>query len=306
LTFWWHIRSVVKWVLRRTTKLCELQRICYGKPVGYLRSQAVEYSLSHSKSTEIKDLILKYDDLAKKRELTGEAHRLFLREAFYVVINAKDINPILHHPFLATFGRCIEHIWGYRQLLHQVEHLRLTPFDSQNEEHETKLISLWNSLMPDTPLSDRITKQWQDIGFQGDDPKTDFRGMGLLGLENLLFFSTEYKAAARHVLSHSLHPQFGYAFAIVGINLTSMTYNLLKDGTAKTHLYNICKRMPDLRAFHLMYCYLFYEFDRFWIASKPQDMMQFSFIKEKFESNVRSLLGNPETVFRINFVVDTV
>ncbi len=36
------------------------------------------------------------------------------------------------------------------------------------------------------PLLSRITKQWQNIGFQGDDPKTDFRGMGILGLENLL------------------------------------------------------------------------------------------------------------------------
>ncbi len=32
----------------------------------------------------------------------------------------------------------------------------------------------------------RITKQWQDIGFQGDDPGTDFRGMGMLGLHNLM------------------------------------------------------------------------------------------------------------------------
>jgi hypothetical protein len=34
--------------------------------------------------------------------------------------------------------------------------------------------------------SQRITKQWQDIGFQGDDPGTDFRGMGMLGLHNLM------------------------------------------------------------------------------------------------------------------------
>ena len=32
----------------------------------------------------------------------------------------------------------------------------------------------------------RVTKQWQDIGFQGEDPKTDFRGMGMLGLHNLM------------------------------------------------------------------------------------------------------------------------
>ena len=32
--------------------------------------------------------------------------------------------------------------------------------------------------MPDTQLESRITRQWGDIGFQGEDPSTDFRGMG--------------------------------------------------------------------------------------------------------------------------------
>ena len=36
-------------------------------------------------------------------------------------------------------------------------------------------------------LTERISKQWQDIGFQGNNPATDFRGMGLLGLKSLLY-----------------------------------------------------------------------------------------------------------------------
>lgn len=48
------------------------------------------------------------------------------------------------------------------------------------------VLQLWKELRPDTPLSARISKQWCEIGFQGNDPKTDFRGMGLLGLLNLL------------------------------------------------------------------------------------------------------------------------
>lgn len=42
------------------------------------------------------------------------------------------------------------------------------------------LTQLWNLMMPDTPLEERITKQWGDLGFQGRDPMTDFRGMGML------------------------------------------------------------------------------------------------------------------------------
>lgn len=42
-------------------------------------------------------------------------------------------------------------------------------------------------MMPNTPLKERITKQWGDIGFQGKDPQTDFRGMGMPGLTHSWF-----------------------------------------------------------------------------------------------------------------------
>jgi hypothetical protein len=37
-------------------------------------------------------------------------------------------------------------------------------------------------LKPEKEISKRITNEWQEIGFQGNDPATDFRGTGLLGL----------------------------------------------------------------------------------------------------------------------------
>ena len=45
------------------------------------------------------------------------------------------------------------------------------------------LMSLWNTLKPGEALDDRMSKKWIDIGFQGMDPATDFRGSGLLGLK---------------------------------------------------------------------------------------------------------------------------
>ena len=40
--------------------------------------------------------------------------------------------------------------------------------------------------MPHVALESRITKKWGQIGFQGTDPATEFRGMGLLGLHCLV------------------------------------------------------------------------------------------------------------------------
>ena len=33
-------------------------------------------------------------------------------------------------------------------------------------------------MMPGSTLDGRISKQWGELGFQGKDPQTDFRGMG--------------------------------------------------------------------------------------------------------------------------------
>uniref|UniRef100_A0A6V7LW16 ELMO domain-containing protein n=1 Tax=Bracon brevicornis TaxID=1563983 RepID=A0A6V7LW16_9HYME len=286
--------------------MCELQRICYGEASGAPRTLNVERSLRQSRNNDIKILVTHLDDVASQRGITNKTERGILEEAIRTVLLTKKINPTAHPDFAKSFGKCVELIWGYNQLVVECDERRKIVYDSDNPEHELMLLKLWNLLKPTEMLEARVTKQWQDIGFQGDDPKTDFRGMGLLGLENLIFFAEEYPRAAAHALLHSTHPKYGYAFAIVGINITSMAMRLLKDGTAKTHIYNSSKTLPTIRAFHQFYSYLFYEFDEFWIESKPNNMMEFSSIQEKFETNIRSALANPTTILRINLSVDNI
>ncbi|XP_030754901.1 ELMO domain-containing protein 2 [Sitophilus oryzae] len=309
-SIWWiftyYFRPLIKWFLRKTTGLCELQRICYGTVSGAPRINGVEHSLNSSRSKQIKQLVDHLNDIAENRRFTGANEREILKGAVSTVLIVKKINPKIHYQFVSAFGKCVEQIWGYKQLISEVEELRQTLFDSDDFSHERRLYDLWDSLMPDEKLESRVTRQWQIIGFQGDDPKTDFRGMGLLGLENLLYFSTEYKSSAHHVLSHSFHPTYGYCFAIVGINLTSMAWSLLRDGSAKTYFYNTSKSLPTIRLFHSFYSYLFYEFDRFWVESKPRDIMEFSNVKNKFEQKIRTLLQNPRTEFRISLSVQNV
>ncbi len=93
---------------------------------------------------------------------------------------------IIQIRFVTSLRGCLRQICGFRRLLAEVEALRSEAFDSDRLEHERALLQLWSLLQPGVPLETRRTKQWQNIGFQGDDPKTDFRGMGMLGLENLL------------------------------------------------------------------------------------------------------------------------
>ncbi|XP_023946214.1 ELMO domain-containing protein 2 [Bicyclus anynana] len=304
--FQWYLRPFIKWFLRKTTRLCELQRICYGDKIGAQRSCNIEKSLMLSRTRDVQEVVAFLDAVVKERRFIPTLFSEILDPTVNIIIRVKKINKKLHDSFSPLFRQCLIQIWSYRQLVDEVEELRCTHFDSNDPIHEKKLLRLWGLLMPDRPLEARITKDWQDIGFQGDDPKTDFRGMGLLGLENLLYFATEYRQASNHVLSHSLHPKYGYTFAIVGINLTSMAYYLLKDGSAKTYMFNLKQHLPSINLFHKFYCYLFYEFDKMWIESKPENMMEFSIIFKKFENAVRTELADPASVFRINIEVDTI
>ena len=87
-----------------------------------------------------------------------------------------------------------------------------------------------------------------------------------------------------------------------------MAYRLLTDGCAKSHVYNVSSSAsnPELRHFHHFYSYLFIEFDRFWLSEKPKDIMEFNRIRDLFENNIRNLLRDPRTCFKINITVDTV
>ncbi|KAH8381351.1 hypothetical protein KR093_003027 [Drosophila rubida] len=303
-----YIRPFIKWFLHVFTRLSELQRICYGAKAGASRCRQIERSLLQSKQPEIKTLLRELDEAvvyAADKELLYFAPR-----AVQVVSRVKRIKANVHPDFGRLFGNCITTIWGYKRLMHNVEELRAEAYDSDNLDHERKLWELWQLLMPDTPLTGRISKQWQEIGFQGDDPKTDFRGMGILGLDNLLYFASAYNDAAKHVLLHSMHPTLGYTYAIVGINLTALAFNLLRTGAAKTHFYNQValhkQNFSTIEDFHKLYCYLFFEFDRFWMESSPRNIMDFREVYQAFEITKLEALHNDNTIFKTNLVVESV
>jgi hypothetical protein len=44
-------------------------------------------------------------------------------------------------------------------------------------------MKLWKNFKGNEELKERKSSQWIEIGFQGKDPATDFRGAGTLGLE---------------------------------------------------------------------------------------------------------------------------
>lgn len=147
---------------------------------------------------------------------------------------------------------------AYNRLQYQIEELRRKTFSFDNYEDSQKLMDIWSRLKGgEEKLDSNVTSRWTEIGFQGKDPSTDFRGMGMLAVANLHYFTTECEETATQVYSRSLHPKFWYPFAIVGINITSWIYHMLSDGHLKTHFYNdsalLDKSKFDLQNFNKIY-----------------------------------------------------
>ncbi|XP_018422943.1 PREDICTED: ELMO domain-containing protein 2-like [Nanorana parkeri] len=290
LYFWQYLysnyfRFWLKWFLRQIYGKCELQRICGRSKDGAFRTHRIEYSLDHSKNKVLRCAANMSEDEVDK----------------YVadITQAKKVNVEKDKRFQINLRICLLQISGYKKLFLEAEDVRKQPYNSDNPEHEQQLLELWDLLMPHEKLKSRITKQWGDIGFQGDDPKTDFRGMGILGLANLLYFSRHYTEESRAILSHSNHPKIGYSYAIVGINLTEMAYSLLKSGALKSHFYNMVPGSPEIRCFHQFFCYLSYEFDKFWFKEEPESIMHFNQYREKFHDQIKHLLSNADVVLTL-------
>ncbi|XP_056417599.1 ELMO domain-containing protein 1 isoform X3 [Hyla sarda] len=289
-----------KFIVRKLTGRCELQRICYKNKPGAGRTLKLESSLKSSKSKLLQSAVGVLPDAIEK--------------TIEDILTLKKVNVDTNPQLAVSLQACLLQIVGYRNLTLEVEKLRREAYDSENSQHEEMLLKLWKMLKPGVPLEARVSKQWCEIGFQGDDPKTDFRGMGLLGLYNLVYFAEKDTNSALQILSDSLQPKcsilrdvskedlskiskmewemkkfdnaIGYSFAIVGINITDLAYNLLISGALKTHLYNVAPEAPSLHHFQQTFCFLMHEFHKFWIEEDPLDIMEFNRVRNKFHKRI--------------------
>lgn len=285
LFFWYH--RLVKLLLHLSTGQCELQRICYKRRRGALRTGQVEKSLRQSKTKELKELV--------------DRAGVSIEDAVALIISVKKINRAQETGFSDSMTICLKQICGYTDLCCEVEKLRKEAYSSDNATHEEKLMQLWKLMMPNTEMKERISKQWGVIGFQGTDPQTDFRGMGVLALDNLLFFATEHTEAARKVLSHSHHPHFWFSYAIAGINITSLALQFLNEGILRNHFYNCKQDRPTVEDFHQVYCYLYFEFSKFWISEEPESVMQFGPVRDKFAEMMTGFLKDTDVVLELKY-----
>ena len=168
----------------------------------YIFSQI--YSLIKYNSENIEELLLKdhFNEFFVRYDISQSDHQAAFMYSWKLIVNFDEM--ILTSRSLASEA-----------------------FDSAVEAHESSLMQLWNHLRPNSSLSGRISEDWKGIGFQGKDPATDFRGMGILGLRQLVEFcgSCEGKIMFCALTNGG---NFYFPFCIAGINITNAIMNLPK------------------------------------------------------------------------------
>lgn len=131
-------------------------------------------------------------------------------------------------PALAS---CVARVRTLTAARARCEALRATPFDARNAAHEALLAACWPALRPGLPpLTARISKEWQALGFQGADPGTDFRSAGELGLRALHHFAMCYGRHGADIIDHTSLPDTGYPLALALLHTTTLAMALLASG----------------------------------------------------------------------------
>jgi hypothetical protein len=98
----------------------------------------------------------------------------------------------------------------------------LTIFDHSDNLHVSLLKKIY-SLVKNAENCPLEGDHWKDIGFQGKNPATDLRKVGLFGLFCILYFFEKHSTHARKIFEFSLNPSSKFPFAAVALNFAEVT-----------------------------------------------------------------------------------
>ncbi|WMV52564.1 hypothetical protein MTR67_045949 [Solanum verrucosum] len=152
------------------------------------------------------------------------------------------------------------------------------PFDGSSSDHQDALRQLWRLSYPDRQLPSLKSELWKEMGWQGSDPSTDFRGGGFISLENLIFFAKTYPESFRNLLHkrNGNRSEWEYPFAVAGINISFMLVQMfdLQSGTPSTlaGIRFLELLSEDDMAFDNIFCIAFEMLDAQWLAKRASYM----------------------------------
>ena len=133
------------------------------------------------------------------------------------------------------------------------------------------------------------------IGFQGNDPVTDFRGSGFLGLLQLHSFSLGDKRAD-NVFKVAVGEKTWYFYAATAINISGKVIQFIENGNCDQYLYNFFKDVEFNKFILQLYSDFCVGFNDLWVKTNHNDCMKVNILLEEFMNNnakeiYQSLIG---------------
>lgn len=296
---WQLWRGMVKVLLHLLTGQGELERVCRRK--GYHTAHmSGEFAVSLLYSKELKSLSQSVFNL-KSISVSG---------AVDVIVTKKRISTsnVEGQIVIANLAHCLHSLKFFNSCVEDLLALTTVSFDSGRVADIELIESFWSYMRPGVQRRGApgsiVSEDWGEVGFQGSDPSTDFRGMGMLGLMQLEYFSRTKHREARDVLLNSQHPRRYYPFAATGINISAFVVELIRN----RHLHYTVFKCLELNALQHahdpnegpsssrkllelgrntvndVYCDVFLCFDKLWAERDPQDVMSFPVIYDEVKS----------------------
>ena len=134
-------------------------------------------------------------------------------------------------------------------------------------------------------LNDKFKgEEWIELGFQCDDPTTDFRGTGQLGLLNLHYFVTTEPDRAKEMMDEANKQEQHYFFSCAGINITHKLLFMLTEEKINLHIFeNANDKEKAIHRFNMLYDQFFTRFHGHWVNSNLKtSIMNFNVVLNDF------------------------
>lgn len=236
---------------------------------------------------------------ADEVNMTKIASRIYYK----VYYSASQSHGQLH---MEVCERALSHLHGTHRCVRSL--LARCDFDVTWDTHYLYFDRLSRALKGESHSSHKVEKgrYWQSVGFQGDDPSTDFRGVGELGLQHLVDFCERHPLySARMIIESGTFYAEGdkrlggpwYPFALCGIHISSFITTLLKQSLLQRHLIQAELRGPDgIELFsNALYSFLFVRCHLDWAEGVDKKeittVFQFEQFFREFEDHTRSSLS---------------
>ncbi|XP_024940627.1 ELMO domain-containing protein 3-like [Cephus cinctus] len=136
----------------------------------------------------------------------------------------------------------------------------LCSYDSNDCKHFSMLRTVYRSLVQE----ENVDFDWEKIGFQSNSPGTDLRGVGMLGILQMLYLCLNCSVLMEFLYVTSIDKYNTFPFAAVGLNMTRITLSVLRYEKLNKEI----NKNGVFEAANKFYASIFYAFGKLWVSKK--------------------------------------